>query len=81
MGILLGIVLSLILFFKKIKTIENRKIWGDIFFYAFGLCIVPLGIFLFLGDNFIGKGTDSFLGVQALHSESQRNKFDAVYPI
>lgn len=80
-GILLGLVIALCSFFKKIKTVENKKIWADIFFYAFTLCIVPLGIFLLLGDNFIGNTTDSFLGMKALHSESQRNKFDAVYPI
>lgn len=80
-GILLGLVLSLFSFFKKIKTIENKKIWADIFFYWFTLCIVPLGIFLLMGDNFIGKTTGSFLGMKTLHLESQRNKFDAVYPI
>ncbi len=80
-GILLGLVVSLLSFFKKIKTIENKKIWADIFFYAFSLSIVPLWIFLLLGDNFIGNTTDSFLWMKSLHSESQWNKFDAVYPI
>lgn len=79
--ILLGLVIALFSFFKKIKTIENKKIWADIFFYAFTLCIVPLWIFLLLGDNFIGKTTDSFLAIKSLHIESQWNKFDAVYPI
>ncbi len=80
-GILLWIVISLFIFFRKIKTIENKKIWADIFFYGFTLCIVPLGFFLLLGDNFIGKTTDSFLAMRSLHLESQWNKFDAVYPI
>lgn len=80
-GIVLGLVIALFSFFKKIKTIENKKIWSDIFFYAFTLAIVPLGIFLLLGDNFIGNTTHWFMGMKALHSESQWNKFDAVYPI
>lgn len=79
--ILLGLVIALWIFFKKIKTIENKKIWADIFFYAFTLSIVPLGIFLLLGDNFIGNTTDSFLGMKSLHMESQWNKFDWIYPI
>lgn len=79
--ILLGIVISLFVFFKKIKTIENKKIWADIFFYWFALCIVPLWFFLLLGDNFIWKTTDSFFAMKSLHMESQWNKFDGVYPI
>ena len=80
-GILLGILIALIIFFKNIKTIENKKIWIDIFFFAFSLSLVPLGIFLTMGDNFIGVSTNSALGMKSLHSESQWNKFDAVYPI
>lgn len=34
-----------------------------------------------MGDNFIGISTTSFLGIKSLHSESQRNKFNLVYPI
>ncbi|MEI6425788.1 MAG: hypothetical protein WCO66_00375 [Candidatus Absconditabacteria bacterium] len=80
-GVLSGIVIALFLFFKKIKTIENKKIWIDIFFFAFSLSLIPFGVFLLLGDNFIGASTSSFLGMKSLHSESQRNKFDAVHPI
>lgn len=80
-GVLIGILISLIVFFKKIKTVENKKIWIDIFFFAFSLSIVPLWIFLLLWDNFIGNTTEWFLWVKSLHSESQRNKFYAVYPI
>jgi hypothetical protein len=54
-GIVLGVVISLIIFFRKIKTVENKKIWADIFFYGFTLSMVPLGIFLLLWDNFVGN--------------------------
>jgi len=80
-GVLLGILIALFIFFKNIKTIENKKIWIDIFFFAFSLSLIPFGVFLLLGDNFIGNSTSSFLGVKSLHSESQWNKFDAVLPI
>jgi len=34
-----------------------------------------------MGDNFIGMTTTSWLGIKSLHSDSQRNKFNLVYPI
>ncbi len=80
-GILVGLVIAMVIFFKKIKTVENKKTWADIFFYWFTLCLIPLGIFLLLGDNFIGKTSSSFLAMRSLHSESLWNKFDTVYPI
>lgn len=80
-GILIGIVIAIAIFLKKVKRIENKKIWTDILFYSFTLSLVPLGIFLLLGDNFIGLTTASGLWMKALHSESQWNKFDLVLPI
>jgi len=80
-GVVVGAFISIGIFLKKIVRIENRKNRADILFFAFSLCIVPLGIFLMLGDNFIGFSTDSIIGIKTLHFESQLNKFDAVYPI
>ena len=34
-----------------------------------------------MGDNFIGTTTTSRLGIKSLHSDSQWNKFNLVYPI
>jgi hypothetical protein len=45
------------------------------------LSLVPLWIFLLMGDNFIGIPTESFLWIKSFHSESQWNKFNLVYPI
>lgn len=80
-GVLVGAAFSVGFFLKKIVRVENRKNRADILFFAFSLSIVPLGIFLMLGDNFIGFPTDSFMGIKSLHFESQLNKFNAVYPI
>ena len=80
-GLIAGLVLSISIFLKQIKRIENKKIWVDILFYSLSLSLVPLGIFLLMGDNFIGLSTTSFLGIKSLHSESQWNKFNLVYPI
>lgn len=81
MGILLGIVISVGIFLKRIVRIENKKVRWDILFFSFALAIIPLGIFLMLWDNFIGLPTDSFIGIKALHTESQLNKFSGVYPV
>ena len=80
-GLLAWLVLSITIFLKKIKRIENKKIRVDILFYSLWLSLVPLWIFLLMGDNFIGLSTTSFLGIKSLHSESQWNKFNLVYPI
>jgi hypothetical protein len=76
-----GAFISIGMFLKKIIRVENRKNRADILFFAFSLAIVPLGIFLMFGDNFIGFPTDSIIGVKSLHFESQLNKFNAVLPI
>ena len=80
-GILLWFVIALRLFFKKIKRLENKKLYSDVLFFALTASLIPWWLFLLLGDNFIGKATSDRLWVQALHTESALNKFTAVYPI
>jgi len=81
MGILIWVFISISVFLKKITRVENKKIWSDILFFSLVLSLVPLWIFLLMGDNFIGTTTTSWLGIKSLHSDSQRNKFSLVYPI
>ncbi len=69
------------LFFKKIKRIENKKMYSDVLFFAITGAMIPLGLFLLLGDDFIGRSTSSIRWVKALHTESSINKFTGVYPI
>ena len=80
-GLLLGIIISISIFLKKIVRVENKKVWADILFFSFALSLVPLWLFLLMGDNFIWITTNSWLGIKSLHSDSQRNKFNLVYPI
>ncbi len=79
--LLLGICISVYVFLKKIVRVENKKVWSDILFFSFALSLVPLGIFLLMGDHFIGNTTTTWLGIKTLHSDSQLNKFNLVYPI
>ncbi len=80
-GLLIGIFISISVFLKKIVRVENKKVRSDILFFSLTLSLVPLWLFLLMGDNFIGMPTDTWLGIKSLHSDSQRNKFSLVYPI
>lgn len=80
-GLVIGILISIYIFLKKIVRIENKKVWVDILFFSLALWLVPLWLFLLMGDNFIGTTTTSWLGIKSLHSDSQWNKFNLVYPI
>lgn len=81
MGMLIGMFVSISVFLKKITRVENKKVWSDILFFSLALSLVPLWLFLLMGDNFIGTTTSGWLGIKSLHSDSQRNKFNLVYPI
>jgi len=81
MGLLIGMFISIYIFLKKITRVENKKVWSDILFFSLALSLVPLWLFLLMGDNFIGMTTTSRLGIKSLHSDSQRNKFNLIYPI
>ena len=81
MGLLIGMFISISVFLKKIVRVENKKVRSDILFFSLALSLVPLGLFLLMGDNFIGTTTNTRLGIKSLHSDSQRNKFNLVYPI
>jgi len=80
-GILGAVMLSLWTFFAGIKRVENRKIWADILFSASCNATILLGLFLTLGDTFIGKSTDSVFAIRALQQGSGLTKFDGVYPV
>jgi uncharacterized membrane protein len=69
-GVLIAVVISLWTFFASIKRTENKKIWVDILFSGICNAVILLGLFLTLGDGFIGKPTDSVFAIRALQSES-----------
>ena len=80
-GILLWFIISLIIFFHKIKRYENKKIWIDILFFSTTLSLIPLWIFLTFWDNFIGQYNTGRLSVKPLTTNSELNKFWSVYPV
>jgi hypothetical protein len=80
-GILIALTLCLGNFFASIKRTENKKIRADMLFSGICNATIILGIFLTLGDNFVGKPTESIFAIRALHEESGLTKFDGVYPV
>lgn len=80
-GIALGITLSLGWFISKIKTYQEKIKRIDTLFFTSILAGIPLGIFLLLGDDFIGKVNDGRLAISSLHLESKVTKFSAVWPV
>lgn len=79
--ILLGVVISMIIFFSSIKRAENKRVRADILFFSITLSLIPLWIFLVFWDNFIWKVSTSFLAVKPLTINSELNKLWSVYPI
>lgn len=80
-GLAIGSLVSFWWFLRQTKRVENKKLYVDVLFFCTAISLIPLGIFLLLWDNFIGIQTNSIWGVKALHTDSQLNRFSAVYPI
>lgn len=79
--ILFGYVLSLIIFFSKIKRYESKQIWIDIIFFSTTISLIPLSIWLLFGDNFIWQYYTGKLAIKPLSVESELNKFGSVHPV
>lgn len=79
--LLIWFIISLIIFFSKIKRYENKQIRIDIFFFSTAISLIPLGIFLAFWDNFIGQYNTGRLSVKPLTTDSELNKFWSVYPV
>lgn len=54
-GIMFGSFVSVLLFLTQFRRNETKKVWIDILFFSFINALILLGIFLLLGDNFIGN--------------------------
>ena len=67
------------LYSTKLEThIKRRSIW----FFWTAASMIPLGLFLTLGDNFVGKpNPEWFFAVGALSPESTLNDLGKVYPV
>ena len=80
-GILVGYVISLIIFFSRIKRYESKQIWIDIIFFSTTISLIPLGIWLVFGDTFIWKYYTWALAIKPLTLNSELTKFGSVHPV
>lgn len=79
--IIIGIIISWIIFFSKIKREENKRVRIDILFYATIISLIPLWLFLVFWDNFIWKPSTWFMSIKPLTTSSELNKLWSVYPV
>lgn len=79
--LMLGAVWARRRFYKKIFMRTERYKWVDVMFYAFAASLIPMWLFLLLGDTFIWKPTDQWFGVVALLNDSAWTNFGRVLPI
>lgn len=81
-GILAWCMGSLLLFLRRFRRNESKKVWIDIFFFGFVNGLVALGLFLLLGDSFVGNECNNWICVHSLMPESELVKYtNGVYPI
>lgn len=80
-GIVVGLFLCGHRFFKKHVKPEHRALWLEALFHSMMWALIPLGICLLLGDNFIWKQTDGNLFVSAIRNDSAVAIYDKVIPL
>lgn len=80
-GIVLWFLFSGMHFLRKIEDPNKQQKRLHIFFSGIVTACIPLGIFLLLGDNFIGNTTQSSFYVSAIRSDSQMAIYGKVIPL
>lgn len=80
-GVVLWYFISIYVFIAWIDKQENKKMRIDILFFSTVISLIPLGVFMLLWDDVIGKSTEWIFAIKALHPDSNLNKFQWVYPI
>lgn len=80
-GLMIGIVISLLIFVYPKSHSTIRKKWIDCLFISYMNGLIILGIFLVLGDNMIGISTERRIGIYAMTPFSEVAKFNQVYPV
>lgn len=80
-GMILGMIIFLIFFINQQPgwLVKYKRI--DCIFIGMMNAIIVLWIFLVIGDDMIGKSTESWLGIYAFTPMSEVAKFNKVYPV
>jgi hypothetical protein len=80
-GIMVGMLLSGILFLKAIPTRYEKQRRVDTLCHALMVSLIPLGIFLLLGDDLIGATTQGSFYISAMIADSAVAAYDKVIPL
>jgi len=80
-GIVIGVFLCAHRFFKRAIKADQRRLWLEVFFHSLMRALIPLGVCLLMGDNFIGKQADGGIYVSAIRSDSAVAIYDKVIPL
>ncbi len=80
-GMIIGFVMFMLIFINQQsgRLMKYKRV--DCLFVALMSGIIPLGLFLVLGDDMIGRSTESWLGIYALTPVSEVAKFNSVFPV
>lgn len=79
--LLIGIILSLIIFVYQKPSGIIRKKWIDCLFLSYMNGLIIFWLFLVLGDDMIWSSTSNWLWIYAMTPFSEVAKFNQVYPV
>lgn len=81
-GIMIAVVISLRIFLQKMPSRHERRVWINIIASSISLAMIPLGLWLLLGDKLIGLPTSSFRWMESFRPDiSSRSAYGPIYPI
>lgn len=80
-GVIVGMFLCGHRFLKRKAKPEQYSQRLEVFFHSLMRALIPLGICLLLGDNFIGKQIDGGFFVSAIKNDSKVAVYDKVIPL
>ncbi len=80
-GIIIWIFVCAHRFFRRVVKPEQRHLRVEVFFHSLMWALIPLGVCLLMGDNFIGKQTNGGIYVSAIRSDSAVAIYDKVIPL
>ena len=80
-GILIGALAIGLHTILNTTSLDKKNKWVDAFIHSVCLACIPLWIFLLLGDNFIGRSTETWLFVTAMRSDSNLAIYGKVLPL
>lgn len=78
---IVGMIVFLIFFIQQQPgwLVKYKRI--DCIFVGMMNAIIVLGLFLVIGDDMIGRSTESWIGIYAFTPMSEVAKFNKVYPV